>query len=328
MATLLEQRSQHIPMGYDTLRYSAPQFTNPWGGAASGSNVHGLYQTTLPPSSAPQTQPGSRNSSISAAYPSTAASSISPDTIQQARAIYGNGYGAHNAFAPSSSSRYSPEQYPTGGSYAAYDQQVPRRASYPVKPPLMGRDSFNDALDASQGMVAMSQDITPRNVYAPRHGSQDSYGFPTHSTNSSISSASGYPHYYHSSYTGSVDGSVTGSSITDYGSEAENSIGTRSIHANYPQEQASMMTQFNSKMSASAQKKHKCKICDKRFTRPSSLQTHMYSHTGEKPFACDFDGCGRHFSVVSNLRRHKKCHRNGTDRSSPEDDSMSHSAEL
>jgi uncharacterized Zn-finger protein len=35
----------------------------------------------------------------------------------------------------------------------------------------------------------------------------------------------------------------------------------------------------------------------------------MYSHTGEKPFACDVDGCGRHFSVVSNLRRHKKVHK-------------------
>ena len=26
-------------------------------------------------------------------------------------------------------------------------------------------------------------------------------------------------------------------------------------------------------------------------------------------FACDIDGCGRHFSVVSNLRRHKKVHK-------------------
>ena len=46
--------------------------------------------------------------------------------------------------------------------------------------------------------------------------------------------------------------------------------------------QASMMGQFNSKVSSSAQKRHVCKVCDKRFTRPSSLQTHMYSHTGEK----------------------------------------------
>ena len=42
------------------------------------------------------------------------------------------------------------------------------------------------------------------------------------------------------------------------------------------------MTPAFGKTDNSAQKKHKCKICDKRFSRPSSLQTHMYSHTGER----------------------------------------------
>ena len=32
---------------------------------------------------------------------------------------------------------------------------------------------------------------------------------------------------------------------------------------------------------SSSSKKHKCKFCDKCFTRPSSLQTHLYSHTKE-----------------------------------------------
>ncbi|RIB04883.1 hypothetical protein C2G38_1886547, partial [Gigaspora rosea] len=52
--------------------------------------------------------------------------------------------------------------------------------------------------------------------------------------------------------------------------------------------------------------KYKCNICQKGFTRLSSLQIHTYSHTGEKPFKCPVEGCGRHFSVVSNLRRHQK----------------------
>lgn len=99
-----------------------------------------------------------------------------------------------------------------------------------------------------------------------------------------------------------------------------------------------MMTQFSSKMPSNTQKKHKCKVCDKRFTRPSSLQTHMYSHTGEKrefspraqfartlliiypAYACDVEGCGRHFSVVSNLRRHKKVHKGEKDAGSGDDD--------
>ena len=151
------------------------------------------------------------------------------------------------------------------------------------------RQSFSDALDASRGMVAMSQsDITPRNVYgAPTssRSSLESYGFPSsHSSHSSISSASGYTGYYNSS--------VSEASIGDYGSASESvdgMSGSRTlprpsalIGGNMPPAPQSMMGQFNSKVSSSSQKKHKCKICDKRFTRPSSLQTHMYSHTGEK----------------------------------------------
>ncbi|KAI1266856.1 hypothetical protein F5Y18DRAFT_425411 [Xylariaceae sp. FL1019] len=173
------------------------------------------------------------------------------------------------------------------------------------------RRTFADALDAGQGMLAMSQE-TPRAIYPPNNrsrGSADSYGFPsTHSNSSSISSASNYGNSY---YAASVD------SVSDYstaGSDIE-SVGSRTLPrpnlmTQPPPAPQSMMGQFSSKVSSSTQKKHKCKVCDKRFTRPSSLQTHMYSHTGEKPFCCEVEGCGRHFSVVSNLRRHRKVHKN------------------
>ncbi|KAI9296551.1 hypothetical protein K502DRAFT_289276 [Neoconidiobolus thromboides FSU 785] len=68
------------------------------------------------------------------------------------------------------------------------------------------------------------------------------------------------------------------------------------------------MTSFPSKPLNPAHKRYRCTICGKGFSRPSSLTTHTYSHTGEKPFRCNVEGCGRQFSVVSNLRRHGKVH--------------------
>ncbi|KAF7321736.1 hypothetical protein MKEN_00695300 [Mycena kentingensis (nom. inval.)] len=52
--------------------------------------------------------------------------------------------------------------------------------------------------------------------------------------------------------------------------------------------------------------KYECSYCQKAFTRPSSLKIHLNSHTGEKPFVCPVDGCGRSFSVLSNMRRHAR----------------------
>ncbi|KAJ6008687.1 hypothetical protein N7522_003703 [Penicillium canescens] len=45
------------------------------------------------------------------------------------------------------------------------------------------------------------------------------------------------------------------------------------------------------------------------FSRPSSLRIHSHSHTGEKPFRCTHAGCGKAFSVRSNMKRHERgCH--------------------
>ncbi|KAK0730820.1 hypothetical protein B0H67DRAFT_475192 [Lasiosphaeris hirsuta] len=199
---------------------------------------------------------------------------------------------------------------PLRGPFALGGEDSARRYSQQGLP-QDDRRSFQDALEASHGMLTMSQE-TPRNIYDLQRqrgrGSGDSYGFPSaHSTNSSISSA-GFSGYY---------GSVDGGSVSDYsttGSDIESLSGRtlprpQGLISNQPPAPQSMMGSFSSKVSSSTQKKHKCKVCDKRFTRPSSLQTHMYSHTGEKPFSCEVEGCGRNFSVVSNLRRHKKVHR-------------------
>ncbi|KAF2750699.1 C2H2 finger domain-containing protein FlbC [Sporormia fimetaria CBS 119925] len=285
---------------------------------------------------------------------------VSESLLDVPQDLLTRGYGAYSSATASTNNTYAPTSAPypqmdygatTRNAYGFQD--TGRRSSHPLvpSPPLYDdmmdlqrqrqnslvdfsrlnqtthqqthRPSFSDALDASRGMVSLSQaDITPRNIYGTgsSRGSTDSYGFPpSHSAHSSISSAS-----YAASYYGGEG------SVTDYSSASESVDLNRTLPppsalmANSLPAPQSMMTQFSSKVSTSTQKKHKCKICDKRFTRPSSLQTHMYSHTGEKPFACEVEGCGRCFSVVSNLRRHKKVHKNGEggmDHPSPDDSS-------
>ncbi|KAG2176614.1 hypothetical protein INT44_007278 [Umbelopsis vinacea] len=63
--------------------------------------------------------------------------------------------------------------------------------------------------------------------------------------------------------------------------------------------------------SSTSNNRYVCPYCSKGFSRPSSLRIHTYSHTGEKPFVCSEDGCGRRFSVQSNMRRHLRVHKLG-----------------
>lgn len=57
------------------------------------------------------------------------------------------------------------------------------------------------------------------------------------------------------------------------------------------------------------QDRYICQTCNKAFSRPSSLRIHSHSHTGEKPFKCPHHGCGKAFSVRSNMKRHERgCH--------------------
>lgn len=55
-------------------------------------------------------------------------------------------------------------------------------------------------------------------------------------------------------------------------------------------------------------KKNQCHICGRICSRPSTLQTHLSIHTGDKPYKCPWPSCNKCFNVKSNMLRHYKRH--------------------
>lgn len=50
---------------------------------------------------------------------------------------------------------------------------------------------------------------------------------------------------------------------------------------------------------------YSCSMCGKRFMTRGHLKTHLMIHTGERPFVCDADGCGKTFARKERLEVHR-----------------------
>ncbi|GAA29073.2 protein glass [Clonorchis sinensis] len=51
---------------------------------------------------------------------------------------------------------------------------------------------------------------------------------------------------------------------------------------------------------------HKCFLCSRVYTRPSTLKTHLRTHTGLRPYRCVY--CAKRFSQLANLTAHLRTH--------------------
>lgn len=51
-----------------------------------------------------------------------------------------------------------------------------------------------------------------------------------------------------------------------------------------------------------------CQMCGKRFMTRGHLKTHLMIHTGERPFVCEAEGCGKTFARKERLEVHRRSH--------------------
>lgn len=52
----------------------------------------------------------------------------------------------------------------------------------------------------------------------------------------------------------------------------------------------------------------RCNICNRVFPREKSLQAHKRTHTGERPYMCDYPNCGKAFVQSGQLKTHQRLH--------------------
>lgn len=62
----------------------------------------------------------------------------------------------------------------------------------------------------------------------------------------------------------------------------------------------------NEDLNQQRQRTNQCNVCGRLYARPSTLKTHLRTHTNERPFKCNV--CNKTFSQAANLTAHQRVH--------------------
>ncbi|KAH8107917.1 hypothetical protein BXZ70DRAFT_21530 [Cristinia sonorae] len=210
------------------------------------------------------------------------------------------------------------------------DESVGRGEHRPTLPPI--RDLFREELSRSVHPSQQSR-YTPSSTHHSMNrsadetyvssGQRNAHSYPSYPEDNRSATQTGHArNTSNTRYT--VPGQTLPPQYNQYGhsSQAQGSnypYTPQSSMARHPSLQApgssssglSQAPDMTSQATANATAqphRYECTYCGKGFTRPSSLKIHINTHTGEKPYICPFEGCGRSFSVQSNMRRHARVH--------------------
>lgn len=92
-------------------------------------------------------------------------------------------------------------------------------------------------------------------------------------------------------------------------SAAIQSTGTDELKDKSPNQQqpsSSVMTQNGNNPAPQTERLNQCRICGRHYARPSTLKTHLRTHTNERPYKCVV--CCKTFSQAANLTAHQRVH--------------------
>lgn len=96
------------------------------------------------------------------------------------------------------------------------------------------------------------------------------------------------------------------SPVTNHTSLISESEENSNLENIYEDEEVQESNQIVKKKLKREKRDWSCETCNKVFDRPSLLERHIRTHTGEKPHVCDV--CGKAFSTSSSLNTHVRIH--------------------